>query len=206
MMMRKKSLLWQYLPTYNTNYRLLCVHACTYLPSFLAAGSTTQLISQNFLQNYLNLTWSCSFKVISSDVLFINSVVLSLIFFFLMEKKILIQKGVRDQVLYHYNKGLFTPLPPPREKNRNTKWSHNFFPFNFLKRNTFIYISSKIWTPTSQGKSKNQEKFLGIISCRPSFLKTILPLKINGCKTLQNPLNRCINMKCVKWCRSIWEN
>ena len=87
MMMRKKSLLWQYLPTYNTNYRLLCVHACTYLPSFLAAGSTTQLISKNFLQNYLNLTWSCSFKVISSDVLFINSVVLSLIFFFFNEKK-----------------------------------------------------------------------------------------------------------------------
>ena len=47
-------------------------------------GSTTQLISSIYsYQNYLTLPWSCSFKVISKNVILTHPVVLSLMFIFM---------------------------------------------------------------------------------------------------------------------------
>ena len=44
--------------------RVLDVNMCTYLPSFLAAGCTTKLISPIYsYQNHLTLPWSYSFKL-----------------------------------------------------------------------------------------------------------------------------------------------
>ena len=53
-------------------------------PMDLMFGSTTQLISSIYsYQNYLTLPWSCSFKVISKNVILTHPVVLSLMFIFM---------------------------------------------------------------------------------------------------------------------------
>ena len=143
----------------------------SYRSSFLAAGSTSQLISPIYSQqDHLTLHWFYSFKVKISDVILTHPVVLSLMFILMEWKNILFWKCVRicfhqsqsgassvkQRPVHHYHHHHHAPRPPPRKKKiqyyLNGALECIAYQF-YISKNMDTYLPKKV--PTSGNSFEN---------------------------------------------------
>ena len=148
------------LPLCYTKITVPFCKPCSYRSSFLAAGSTSQLISPIYSQqDHLTLHWFYSFKVKISDVILTHPVVLSFMLIFMEWKNLLFWKCVRicfhqsqsgassvkqRPVRHHHHHHHAPPPAPTREKNTILfKWRPRMYCLSVLYLKKYGHLPSK---------------------------------------------------------------